>query len=63
MFLNPTVHQISNATSTDELQGILRSDDFDFRFDCGFSKPTASIKFEDIPLFMRTVWMHYTVYR
>ena len=32
-------------------------------FDCGFTKADSSISLNDINLFVRAVWLHFTVYR
>ena len=54
--------QIDRAASTQELQQVLSEDDYGFRFDCGFNKPQSTIKFEDIPGFLRAVWLDSTIY-
>ena len=54
--------QIDRAASTQELQHVLSEDDYGFQFDCGFNKPQSTIKFEDIPGFLRAVWRGSTIY-
>ena len=55
--------QLELAKSTEEIQEILSSNDYSFRFDCGYTKADRLISVNEIQSFQRAVWLHYTVYR
>ena len=35
-------------------------DTFDFRFDCGYTKPTRNMTTDDIYTLVNCIWLHYT---
>ena len=41
--LNKKSFQVQSAKSNEEIQSILGRDEFNFRFHCGYSKPTSSV--------------------
>ncbi len=50
---------MSSATSTEELQGLLKDEAFDFRFNCGYTKPTCLVTIEDKAVMIRSLWLHF----
>ena len=48
-----------NASTTAELQSLLQENDYDFRFNCGYSKPTPRIDISEKEELIRVVWLHY----
>ena len=55
--------QIQNASSSDQLQDMLWSDNFSFVMDCGFVKPTTTVTMEDIPALVQAVFLEYVLLR
>ena len=55
--------QIQNASSNDQLQDMLWSDNFTFVMDCGFVKPTTTVTMEDIPALVQVVFLEYVLLR
>ena len=55
--------QILAATCEDELKERVSSMDLSFVFDCGYSKPTSSITMDSRPEFIRSITLHYTLYK
>ncbi len=53
--------QVSTATSNEELQKLIDNEDFDFGFQCGYSKPIATI-IDNKDGFINTIWMHYVCF-
>ena len=54
--------QVLKATSTSELQGLLQDESWDFRFTCGYTKPTHLIEIKDKDDFVRRIWLHFVLY-
>lgn len=48
--------------TTDELRSILGKDEYDFRFDCGYTKPTNQIEISDRDDFVKSIWLHFTFF-
>ena len=48
-----------DASTTAELQSLLQENDYDFRFNCGYSKPTPRIDISEKEELIRVVWLHY----
>ena len=46
-------------TTTAELQTIMHTDRFDFRFNCGYNKPSNQISIDDRETFIKAIWLHY----
>lgn len=53
--------QIENATSVAQLQVLLGTEEFDFRFDLGISKPVHKIELTDRDTFVSAMALHYGV--
>lgn len=53
--------QIENATSVAQLQELLETEEFDFRFDLGISKPVHEIQLTDREMFVSAMALHYGV--
>ena len=45
-----------------ELKGVLSSEDFSFRFECGYNKPDSHITMETRQEFINAVSLHYALY-
>ena len=54
--------QVLGAQSEEELQAVLCTGDYDFRFDCGFSQPTSAITMETRIEFVQAIAQHYCVF-
>lgn len=54
--------QVQAATTTEELLRIVNSEDFDFRFRCGFSKPACNINISHKDELVKTIWIHYVFF-
>lgn len=55
--------QIQNASSNEQLQDMLWSDNFSFIMNCEFVKPTTTVTMEDIPALIQAVLLEYVVLR
>ena len=55
--------QISECGSDLELRELLNSEDFNFRFDCGFSKPSSTIMINEKETIISELSLHYIVLR
>lgn len=52
-----------DATTTEELRSLINgSDEFDFRFACGYTKPTQRMNLLDSNEMVRSVWLHHVLY-
>ena len=49
---------MQSASTAEELQTLLNRDDFNFRFHCGYTKPTALISLADKEELVRSIWLH-----
>ena len=49
------------ATSTDELHQIVDSE-LDFRFECGYNKPTSKIELSDKDALVKSIWLHFVLF-
>ena len=54
--------QITEVNTTEELQSLLNQDKFDFRFTCGYTKPTHQIELNDKHELSRSIWLHHVLY-
>lgn len=50
-------------SSSVELIQLLNNDRFDFRFSCGYNKPTCSMSMGDKSAFVNASWLHYTFFQ
>ena len=41
---------------------LLKREEFDFRFQCGYQKPMPSVTLEDKEMLIRCVWLHFVLY-
>lgn len=46
-----------------ELTRLLYDDRFDFRFSCGYNKPTNNMSLDDKSSFINAIWLHYTFFQ
>jgi len=51
--------QVQEAKTTEELSGIVGTDEYDFRFDCGYTKPTCQLKIADRDQMVKCIWLHF----
>ena len=51
--------QIAEVSTTEELRSLLNEDEFDFRFTCGYTKPTQQIDKHELS---SSIWLHYVLY-
>lgn len=51
------------ADTTDKLQSLLGEEIFNYRFSCGYHKPTIQITLGDRDDFIRSVWMHHVMFQ
>lgn len=56
-----TYMQVQAVTSTTDLQSLLELE-FDFRFDCGYTKPTMQITMDDRHDLVKAIWLHYVYF-
>ena len=49
--------------TTGEFQTLLQDEAFDFRFACGYTKPTNLIEIKDKDDFVRSVWLHFVLFQ
>ena len=54
--------QIDGATTTVELQSLVKLERFDFRFNCGYTKPATNIVIDDKDPFIKAIWLHYAYF-
>ena len=54
--------QVLEAQSAEHLQAILKSGNYTFRFDCGFSKPITVITMQTRQDFVQAITQHYFVF-
>ena len=54
--------QIDGATTTVELQSLVKLERFDFQFNCGYTKPATRILIDDKDPFIKAIWLHYTYF-
>ena len=54
--------QVDQANTTEELRSLLSEDTFDFRFTCGYNKPTQQIELKDKHDVLRSIWLHHVLY-
>ena len=52
--------QVQEAVTTNELKEL--DDELAFRFDCGYTKPTANIELSDREALVKAVWLHYVFF-
>ena len=45
-----------------ELVRLVDDDRFDFRFRCGYNKPTRNMSIDDKDTFVKAIWLHYTFF-
>lgn len=45
------------------MRSILGRDEFDFRFHCGYNKPTARIAMEDKQELLHCIWLHFVLFQ
>ena len=57
-----TLLQVQEATTSEELQTFFEKEDYDFRFDCGYTKQTNQIVISDRDLFVKAIWLHYVFF-
>lgn len=60
--MHVSLSQIQGATTTEALQTLLEKEDYDFCFDCGYTKPTRQIEISDRDLFVKAIWLHYVFF-
>ena len=54
--------QIDEATTDEELRDIIDSDEFDFRFECGFCQPSKSMTLHDRQRIISCIALHFLCY-
>ena len=54
--------QVIAVNTTEELLSLLNSEEFDFRFACGHTKPTQKMNLLDANEMVRSVWLHHVLY-
>lgn len=54
--------QVDEANTAEELRSLLSEDTFDFRFTCGYNKPTQQIELRDKYDLSRSIWLHHVLY-
>ena len=57
------ITQVQAASSAEELKSLMHEDEFDFRFRCGYNKPTSHMDLSDRDEFIRAVWLHYVLFQ
>ena len=50
------------ATATSDLQKLLETEEFAFRFDCGYSKATFQIDISNRDELIKSIWLHYVFF-
>ena len=51
--------QVLQVETAEELRAMIGTDDYDFRFDCGYAKPTSQLEITDRDKVVKCVWLHY----
>ena len=51
--------QLRDVKTTEELRAILGTDDYDFHFDCGYTKPTSQVEIADHDQVVKCIWLHF----
>ena len=54
-------YQLQECTDDHQLQALIGSSDFDFRFNCGYFKASTNVKLTDVPEIVRALALHYLV--
>ena len=54
--------QVSSASTEDGLQQVLESNNFDFLFTSGYSKPTCRVRLQDKDKLVKAVWLHNVLF-
>ena len=54
--------QVADVKTTAELQSLLSNEAFDFRFACGYTKPTHQLVLKDASEIVHSVWLHYVLF-
>ncbi len=54
--------QLESASTNEELQDLLNSEQFSFRFDCGVCQPASSININDKQHLVSSIALHYCIY-
>lgn len=54
---------MQSASTVEELQTLLNEDDFNFRFHCGYTKPTTIVSLADREELVRSVWLHFVLFQ
>lgn len=49
-------------STVEELRLLLSDKEFDFRFACGYTKPTQQIELSDKKEFIRSIWLHHVLF-
>ena len=57
-----TLLQIQGTTTKQEFIGEIQKDEFDFRFNCGYIKPTISLDISDKEEFIQAIWLHHVFF-
>ncbi len=55
---NTVMLQIQDASSQSELQKLLNTNEFEFRFDLGINKPSNKIRLEDRETIVSSISLH-----
>lgn len=55
--------QVLEANSTQDLQNLLSHEEFDFRFDCGYSKATSQLELSHREELVKSIWLHYVFFK
>lgn len=53
---------MQQADSDEKLSRVLDSNEFDFRFLCGYSKPLSSINLSNRNEFITSIWLHHVYF-
>ena len=48
--------------TTNELRILIGSDEYDFRFDCGYTKSTNQIEYSNRDQFVKLIWLHFVFF-
>lgn len=54
---------MQEANSSQRIRELLEEEEFDFRFDCGYTKPTCQIELSDREEIIKCLWLHYVFFR
>ena len=50
------------VSTIEEFKDLLKCEEFNFRFQCGYQKPTPSVTQTDKEMLIRCVWLHFVLY-